>query len=253
MGNLKNKIREEIIEPYMNNIFTTVKARVTSFDSYRNRANIEFQNPKGQGTIEREMVPIQIGIPGFYSSNVEEGDYVWVTFENGNPLRPKIIGVIDERYEINTREKIKHILQGGLLTNEYKEKEYIKKNRISSWVSENSIGYAMQIDYARFDIEGEYFNIASKLGYYKEKELGFTHVINGSTIKITNDGDINILVSPNQGIRINTSENKIYLNSLNEISLNSPSFKIDTDNLNVSTKKLTLNGEKIDYGLLNKQ
>lgn len=245
MTDLKNKIQNNIIKPYLDGIFTTVKASVTSFDSYRNRANIKYRNPKGRGILEAKKVPIQIYSQGIYASTIEEGSMVWVSFENGSPLKPKIVGIIDESYELSTREKMKHILQGGLITREYEKKEPKIKNRINSWISDKSPGYANQIEYVNFDIEKKYLEIAEKLGYYEEKEIGLTHTVNGATIKITNEGNINIFTAINQGISISTSDNKITITSLNEIFLNSPNVKINTENINVSARTFKINNKDL--------
>lgn len=238
MADLKKMITENIVKPCIQQTRTSMVAKVIDVDLYRNRADIEYENPNGQGLIFKERVPIMLGQIGFNAPNVDANDLVSIIFENGSPMRPKIIGRIDESYELNTREKTKHTMQGALVTKKYEYKEYEKKNRINSWIKEDSKASVNNIRFRMFDTEEEYMRIFNKLGYYEEDEIGITHPKLGTTIKIDKNGDINIFTSRNNGIKISTSNNKININSIGEISIN-------CENLNINSKNIKLNGKDV--------
>ena len=109
MSNFKKAILDKVVLPHSVQNFDTVLAAVYSYDNITNRANVTFQDPKGVGFINLENVPVQLSGGGIKSSGPFSGDQVVVTFANKSPLSPKITALVDEQYQIVTRQKTKHL------------------------------------------------------------------------------------------------------------------------------------------------
>jgi hypothetical protein len=223
MSDLKKTIQKKILEPYNNNIFDTILAKVTAYDNLKNRATITFNDPKNTGAITLENVPVQLGSGGFHSAGPFPGDQVWVTFANKSLLQPKIVSLADERYQINTRNKLQHKKQGSYLTDRISNiNDYNNNNDFSDinpmykkWLDIGNTDTGKYMDYNSEPI-AELINSMMNVSYYDTAEPGITHPNNSSTIKIRNNGVIDIFVATNQGIRIDPSNSTINIYGLKE-------------------------------------
>lgn len=208
MSSLKECIMENVVKPHTNMNFGTIIAEVYELDNVTNRAKIIFKDPKGLGFINLENVPIQLGSGGVHSAGPLIGDRVWVTFLNNSPLCPKIISLADESYEVNTREKTKHTRKGAFIPDsicsreEYNDIAVLDKLTLDSWFDEDNEDYSKYVSYEGIDAINTLTSATSTAAYYNAEEPGITHPLNSSTIKVRNNGMIDVFVATNQGIRI---------------------------------------------------
>lgn len=217
--NLKKAIIDKVVQPHLNGSYNTVYAQVTQYDSVKNKASIEFQDAKSQGLMAIDNVPVQLGSGGVHSAGPFAGDHVWVTFANNSPLQPKIVALADENYNTSTREKLKHISQGTYVPDNISTRTNYDSNSIidttniqpmtNDWLDYNNTNPSKYISFSTLDPSQQVSNTDSSLGYYNAEEPGITHPLNASTIKIRNNGIIDIFVDGNQGIRIDPSAKTI--------------------------------------------
>lgn len=210
MSTLKDSIMENIVKPHTNMSFGTVLAEVYNYDNITNRAKIAFKDPKGTGFIKLENVPIQLGSGGVHSAGPFVGDHVWVSFMNNSPLYPKIVALADEAYQVNTREKTKHVRKGAFIPDSICERSDYNntivslnnKPTIEDWFDYDNDDYGKYIDYKEENALNTLISETSSSAYYNAEEPGITHPLNSSTIKVRNNGAIDIFVATNQGIRV---------------------------------------------------
>ena len=84
---------------------------------------------------------------------------------------------------------------------------------MNDWIDENNTNqnkYNNDLwDYHNADIIDDIINCISKITKYTDKEEGVTNLDTKSTIKLRENGDIDIFVANNIGIRINKSNKRI--------------------------------------------
>lgn len=233
---IKNLITEKIVNPTLSSNFGFNKAEVLYYDNFRNRATIRLVD-KNVGKLELENVPIQIS--GFISNNISVGDLVDVMFINNSPLLPKIIGKCDEGYELYTRESIKHLKQGCLITDNINNVNIEEELEPLSeqWIDLDNTNNTKYFEYMNKDVEDEAFDLITSLGYYNKNEIGFTNPFNKSTIKVDNHGNILLFNGTNNGIKINLNNSSI------DITTND--LNVSCSNININTKSLIINGKEM--------
>lgn len=254
MTNLKRTIVDKVVKPYNSSSFGTVKAKVVNFDNIRNRVDVEFQQPNSVGTMFLEKVPVAIGSTGVKSAGIVEGEYVWLTFINNSPLLPKVVGIADERYEVNTREKLRHIRQGVLMPN-VGEVEEVEIEPLSSTLIDNgNEKYSKHSQYFTHRVEDRVTEFRKHVGYYGSNEVGITHHLNNSTIKVNDDGTIDVFTETNHGIKINPATNEISINSNKDLKIKSTNIVIESNNISIeSSDELNITAPTINVkGVLNK-
>ena len=204
---LKSEILNKIVKPMENTYYDMVQAEVLSYSEITNKAQIEFQDPRGGGIMVLDNVPVQIGSGGVHSSGPFVGDAVWVNFNNRNPLYPKIIALGDKDYKNNTRERYSHEKQGAYAL----EQEEVELGEIipiaTAWLNPNKEkSYAY---YTNINPIQELREELKDTKYYSSFEVGMTHPQNGSTIKIADDGTISMFTGIGEGIRINPNSHTV--------------------------------------------
>lgn len=259
---LKEAIINNVIEPYNRASTGAVLAQVYELDDVTNRAKITFKDPKGTGFIKLENVPIQIGNGGMHSAGPLVGDQVWVTFINNSPLLPKIVSLCDENYEVNTREKTRHLRKGAFLPDsicdrsDYKNTSTVTTDTptINDWIDDTNTDINKYINYKDTNPMDELVDATSYAAYYNTEEPGITHPANSSTIKVKNNGMIDIFVSTNQGIRIDPStktvnficnSEKHHVSDLSVFASNSVNIDSAKD-LNLKSDKISINATSAD-------
>lgn len=204
---LKRHIIENIVKPAERAYYDLVQGEIISYDGKRNKAKVEIVDPRGGGTLVLENVPVQLGSGGVHSSGPFPGDDVWISFQNRNPLFPKIVSLADKDYKSNTRERFNHASAGGYVTDteEIEIKKYASIEE--AWLggdSSTSTGF-----YKETDPYAELQRNIQDVPYYKAAEIGLTHPENGSTIKIADDGTISIFTGIGEGIRISPKSHTV--------------------------------------------
>jgi hypothetical protein len=223
MSDLKKSIIEKVIKPYNDNTFDTVIAEIVEYDNLKNKATIKFQDPKNSGIIRLDNVPVQLGSGGVHSAGPFVGDQVWVNFVNKSLLHPKIVALADERYNLKTRKRFQHTRKGSYLPEQMNC--YAQYNPDVSFddicplcddwfdLSNTNVGkYAAHTADPLDDLMKKMTNTSN----YNTDEPGITHPQNSSTIKIRNNGAIDLFVATNQGVRIDPNTKTISIFGINE-------------------------------------
>lgn len=110
---IKDMIQKDIVDPAMRSQQKLIKGIVVEYSNRQNIANIKFYNPMGTGQTTAYAVPVHIGAVGVHSAGPEPGAEVWIEFINGDVTMPRIVGFVDENYELRTREiQLKHQRKG---------------------------------------------------------------------------------------------------------------------------------------------
>ena len=210
MGIIKNKLKEQVEANNLKN-HTSTTGTILEYDMITNRAKIKFPSPLGEGVLIRENVPVSTQTGGFTQAGIRRGTECNITFYNNNIFAPMITGINDSFYNDKTCSD-----QGACLINE-KIKSVSKPEEIipmsSQWIDENNndpYKYNNDLwDYHNTDIIDDIINCVSKITKYTDKEEGVTNLDTKSTIKFRENGDIDIFVANNIGIRINKSNKRI--------------------------------------------
>lgn len=216
MGIIKNTIKKQIDVNNTQKYFSST-ATIESYDPVTNTAAITFKNPNGDGTLFRKNVPIADTLGGINGYNLKPNDKCSIDFRGGNVFMPIITGVVKTFY----REKI-NTNQGACLVDEYlydvKEPEDISP-MCNDWIDEDNFNDSKYNDesaqYMYSEDENEEYNkIIRDINHYSNDEQGITHIDNHSTVKIKENGDIEMFVDNNIGLRISKKMQKIYVYGL---------------------------------------
>ena len=128
---------------------------------------------------------------------------------------PVITGVLTNNYMIKTNtDQGAFIIDSDILN--VSEPENITP-MVESWIdnSDNTEKYNTELqDYTSTDVSASVYDIINELDKYSDGEQGITNLDTKSTVKLKENGDIDIFVSNSVGIRISKSEHKIYLYGL---------------------------------------
>ena len=212
MGIIKNKLNEQI---QANNLrtYSDTTGTILEYDAITNRAKIIFDSPIGEGTMVRENVPVTSQSGGFTHDGIRPGTQCNIAFSNNNSYAPVITGINNSFYNDKTCSD-----QGACLVNEkikniQKPKDIIPMS--SQWLDEsnqNQSKYHNDLgQYQDTDVTTQIIDILTKLDKYASTEQGITNLETKSTIKFKENGDIDIFVANNIGIRISKSNKKIYV------------------------------------------
>ena len=222
MSQIKRAIQEKILKPHDNNQFDTVLAEVVAYDGLKHRATISFKDPKYGGFLTSENVPIQLGSGGFHSAGPFVGDQVWVSFANKSLLQPKIVALADERYQIHSRKRLQHQKQGAYLPDNLVEANGAEEYDFSAfaplhedWIDLSNQNTNKYADWTVDPIQ-TLLSAMTNTSFYEAEEPGITHPKTGSTVKLRNNGMIDIFVEGDQGIRIDPKTQSINFFTRNE-------------------------------------
>lgn len=218
MGLLKDTIKNQVKSKDILQNYSGATARIESYNEVTNRASIYYTDPNSG--IERHVsnVPVNIGMAGFRGASIRPGMKCSITFLNGSPFSPVITGILTNMYsDMNITNN------GGCIVNQSIMEATLPNDFIplcESWIDENNYNpnkYAgssdSEVDY-NIDCNTSAYEIFRKISHMSGQEQGVTNLINGSTIRVKENGDIELFVSNNVGIRISNEDQKIYLYGL---------------------------------------
>lgn len=205
---LRDKIKREIVDPSISSIVTSAKGVIMEYNHISNLAIVKIRNPLKQGVLTYSNLPLPNSCPGISVGGPYRGDKVLLQFTSAGLKNPKIVGIVEDEYEQNIREdRIKHIHQGTYLP-----------DGLSLLEKTDGITSDMVFDYYMFEGENERRNIqpikelndsVKELPYYDLSEVGLTHPKNKTTVKIKDDGSLDLFTWINQGVRINPIQKTI--------------------------------------------
>ena len=213
MGVIRNTLQKQINN---NNLtqYSNTTAVILSYDIVTNTAIIKFPDPNGDGFIRRENVTFANTLGAATGSGVYAGQTCTISFIGGNVWSPIITGLADNLYEAKTSSD-----QGAYIIGVDNDNIYTKPENISpmmnDWIDEdntNQYKYSNDLwDYTKSDTSQEVHEILQSLDKYTAEESGMTNLDTKSTVKLRDNGDIDIFVSHNVGIRKSNTDHNIYV------------------------------------------
>lgn len=123
MNKVQKKIYEEVVKPALDNIPGNLVATVKEFDNLSQTGTIEMSSPLQKGVSYMYNVPVS-NVSGIKQPNPFPGDKVMVTFLGANHRFPVILGTVDSKHFLFTRnEKESHFRSGSNITDIYNQRE----------------------------------------------------------------------------------------------------------------------------------
>lgn len=215
MGIIRNVLNQQI---QSNNLLQSNDATATILDynSITNVATIEYQNPNGEGTLYRENVPVSNTLGGVTGAGIQPGQLCTITFSKNNILSPMITGVIGSNYAAKTcSDQGAYIVDYDIMS--ASEEDLLGPDVIiamtNDWLEEDNddaTKYNNELgNYTDVDATEEAHNLLTTIDKYKQNEQGITNLDTKSTVKFKENGDIDLFVDNNVGIRICKKSQKI--------------------------------------------
>ena len=202
MGIIKNKLSEQIEQANKSQSKETTGV-ILRYNDITNTATIKFNNPNGEGTFKRDNVPVVNSLGGLSGAGIRVGQTCSISFRNGNAHAPVITGILNGYYNEKTNTD-----QGACLVD--LEIISVTKPNITpmteQWLEEDNQYLSKYVNhfstFAETDVSGKVYDIIRSIDKYTQKEQGITNLDTKSTIRLKENGDIDIFVSNNIGIRI---------------------------------------------------
>lgn len=212
MGIIKRQLEKTVDSKNRQNCMATTGI-ILEYDKVMNKARVKFNNPQGEGTIIRENVPVSMETGGVTATAVIPGSRCNLSFYKGNIHSPVITGIEGSLYNQRTCTD-----QGAVLIDEslmsVQEPETIVP-MCQQWLDEENEDPAKYthdvMDFKDFNVDNTVLEIMGALNKFDDMEEGIVHLDNKSTIKIKKNGDIDIFVSNNLGIRISKDTQQIFV------------------------------------------
>ena len=216
MGVIRNALQKQIQNDGLNR-YSNTTAIILSYDIVTNTATIKFPDPNGDGYMYRENVTFANTLGAATGSGIYTGQTCTISFIGGNIWSPIITGLADNLYESKTSPD-----QGAYIIGVDNDNIYTKPDNISpmmnDWIDENNTNknkYNNDLwDYTKSDTTQEVHELLQSMDKYTAQESGITNLDTKSTVKLKENGDIDIFVSHNVGIRISNTDHKIYMYGL---------------------------------------
>lgn len=188
-----------------NNIqFSETTGTILEYDRTTETCKIKFLNPSGFGYIYRGNVKVSNTAGGLASGSIFPGQKCSISFINKNIYAPVITGIHDSYYSERSCTD-----QGAYLPDDEIYKTGTPEHIIAlnlDWINNENEGLNKYQNsnarYADVDVNEKSLDLITTLDKYGDREVGLTHLENKSTIKLRDNGDIDIFTEANTGIRI---------------------------------------------------
>lgn len=212
MSLISNKIKEQYDNRARSSQYICSTGTITDYEPNTNTAAIQYVNPNdGYSTMIKGSVPVANNLGGLTGSAVQVGSRCSLTFINGNVNAPVITGIIDSTYQDKTSTD-----QGAYVVSSYINDvdTTIETTPLIETLldNDNEDPYKYYTDYGNFvdvDLDQEMYDLLSNLDKYTNSEQGVTNLETKSNIRLKENGDIDIFVDNNTGIRISPDSNSI--------------------------------------------
>lgn len=216
MGIIGNKVQKKIDDN--NNIrYSDTIAEITYYDNIKNTASIRFANPNSGSIMTADNIAVKINMGGLSQAALKIGQKCWISFIGNNLLCPVITNLCDDQYYDNIYSKKTNSDQGAYIVNSNINNININSIEVSPMINDyfnNSVSdkYCLITkDYTDTEAIQEVRKMIIEIDKYKTTEDGITNIKNNSTIKFKDNGDIDIFVNNNTGIRISPNSKSIEL------------------------------------------
>lgn len=211
MGIIKDSLKKQINDNNRQQ-FNDTTATIIEYNNVLNTAKIRYLNPNGEGVLYRDNVSIANTLGGVTGSGIYPGQTCTITFIKNNVHMPVITGLTGSNYANKTcTDQGAYLVDSGIAS---VEKPKITP-MIENWIEEsnkNATKYINDLgDYSDVDTSEILHEILNTLDKYKADEQGITNLTTKSTVKFKENGDIDIFVANNIGIRISKADKSISL------------------------------------------
>lgn len=221
-----NKAIKNVIEPTQKETVGMVVAQITFYDNTNNKADVKYDDPSSGGVVSLSGVPVEIPSLGVASSGPFPGDQVYVSFLNNNPTLPRIIGRADGDYKYYSRKLYEHSRAGSQLSTSYGSvtsglvDAFTGSSPTPSYLNWISVGSketkARNIAINTFSASA-FEEQSADFSNYELAEVGLTHPGTASTMKLYNNGVIDVFAIDDLGMRIDPSLSSLMFNSMDEL------------------------------------
>lgn len=199
MGMIGDALQKKI-DNYNNVKYGDTIAVITKYDRKTNRCSVIFTDPNSGTRMSANNVAFSTMPSGFMPPSPRLMQKCWISFLSGNLLTPVITSLCDDEFSKNTYNTMSDANAGGYLCsdkvlNTIPEKIEIKPHCESYFTDKP---YTVEASYE--DPYEDIMDSIISMDKYSDKEGGFT--INGTTVKVKEDGTISLFVDNNSGVQI---------------------------------------------------
>ena len=230
MSLIKNSLQNQIDNN--NRIqFSDTTGTILAYDRTTETCKVKYLNPHGSGFIYRGNVNIANHAGGLASGSIFAGQKCSISFINNNIYCPVITGIPESYYSERSCSD-----QGAFIADDTVWKIGTDEHVIAmnlDWINDtnNDLGLYENNSarYTDIDVNQVSLDLITTLDKYEDNEVGLTNLKNKSTIKLRDNGDIDIFTGANTGIRIckDTGNIKFYGNDIEFTKATSESEKTD--------------------------
>ena len=214
MGIIGDKLQQKI-ENNNNIRYSDTVAEITEYDNIKNTASVKFANPNNGSIMTADNIAVKINMGGLSQAALKIGQKCWISFIGNNLLCPVITNLCDDQYYDNIYSKKTNSDQGAYIVDSNINNIDINSIKITPMTDDyfnDSVSSRYSLitkDYTDTEAIQEVRKIIKKIDKYKTSEDGITNIKNNSTIKFKDNGDIDIFVNNNTGIRISPNSKSI--------------------------------------------
>ena len=214
MGIIGDKLQQKI-ENNNNIRYSDTVAEITDYDNIKNTASVKFANPNNGSIMTADNIAVKINMGGLSQAALKIGQKCWISFIGNNLLCPVITNLCDDQYYDNIYSKKTNSDQGAYIVDSNINNIDINSIKITPMTDDyfnDSVSSRYSLitkDYTDTEAIQEVRKIIMEIDKYKTSEDGITNIKNNSTIKFKDNGDIDIFVNNNTGIRISPNSKSI--------------------------------------------
>ena len=214
MGISGDKLQQKI-ENNNNIRYSDTVAEITDYDNIKNTASVKFANPNNGSIMTADNIAVKINMGGLSQAALKIGQKCWISFIGNNLLCPVITNLCDDQYYDNIYSKKTNSDQGAYIVDSNINNIDIDSIKVTPMTDDyfnDSVSSRYSLitkDYTDTEAIQEVRKIIMEIDKYKTSEDGITNIKNNSTIKFKDNGDIDIFVNNNTGIRISPNSKSI--------------------------------------------
>lgn len=214
MGIIGDKLQQKI-ENNNNIRYSDTVAEITEYDNIKNTASVKFANPNNGSIMTADNIAVKINMGGLSQAALKIGQKCWISFIGNNLLCPVITNLCDDQYYDNIYSKKTNSDQGAYIVDSNINNININSIKITPMTDDyfnDSVSSRYSLitkDYTDTEAIQEVRKIIMEIDKYKTSEDGITNIKNNSTVKFKDNGDIDIFVNNNTGIRISPNSKSI--------------------------------------------
>jgi hypothetical protein len=247
MSLIGDKIQEKI--DYGNaQRYGDIIGMITAYDHTSNTASIVFQNPNGGGSMTADNVGVKLTEGGAAPAAPHERQKCIITFLGDNILNPLVTSLFTDEYYEDVYAKRTNTDEGAFIVDQFINDIVIPAKTtpmVEDWidkVNDHPEKYNTNFkDYSNIDAVRETLFELMQIDKYRKTEDGITNIKTKATVKCKDNGDIDIFVENNTGIRINPNTKSITLFGMNIASI-AQEWNIKAKNV-VIDGNLTIRGQ----------